>query len=196
MSKDKINDIDHLNENGSSEGKPVEGRRKLVKKLVTGGAIAAAVPVIPKQWAKPVTDSVLLPAHAQTSTTALSLSAEIELDNVDGAGNVITDNPGVFISTTGVTNFPNENIDTIELDAVATISPPQAANITMNVTSTFDFTGGGTNQIVATNPATGIATFANITNAVDDDFSTPETISVTFDAPGLTQQSFTFNITN
>ncbi|GMR05429.1 MAG: hypothetical protein BMS9Abin25_0004 [Gammaproteobacteria bacterium] len=195
MSKDKTNDIDHLNENGSPEGKPVEGRRKLVKKLATGGAIAAAVPVIPKQWAKPVTDSVLLPAHAQTSTApALSLSAVIEIDNVDGAGNVITTGPGVFISSPGVTNFPNEDIDTIELDAIATISPAQAANVTMNVAAPFDFTGGGINQVVATNPVTGQAVFSNITNQNDHDFDLPSTVVVTFDAPGFTQQSFTFNI--
>jgi hypothetical protein len=39
-------------------------RRRLLAKLMVGGAAATALPV---QWSKPVVDTVLLPVHAQTS---------------------------------------------------------------------------------------------------------------------------------
>ncbi len=40
-------------------------RRDLLKKLAIGGVAGAALPA---QWSKPVIDSVMLPAHAQTTT--------------------------------------------------------------------------------------------------------------------------------
>jgi hypothetical protein len=39
-------------------------RRKLLKKLAAGGVVGAALPAV---WSRPVIDSVLLPAHAQTT---------------------------------------------------------------------------------------------------------------------------------
>ncbi len=48
-----------------SESKPTDPRRDLLKKLAIGGVAGAALPA---QWSKPVIDSVMLPAHAQTTT--------------------------------------------------------------------------------------------------------------------------------
>ena len=42
-------------------------RRKLLKKMVIGGATIAAGKSLPSEWTKPVVDSVVLPVHAQTS---------------------------------------------------------------------------------------------------------------------------------
>ncbi len=43
-------------------------RRKVLKKLlVGGGAAVAASQTLPTKWTKPVVDSVILPAHAQTT---------------------------------------------------------------------------------------------------------------------------------
>lgn len=44
---------------------PSTSRRKTLKKLGMGGAIVS----ISKPWQKPVVDSIVLPAHARTSTT-------------------------------------------------------------------------------------------------------------------------------
>ena len=44
-------------------------RRKLLGLMAVGGAGAVAVP---EQWSKPLVRSVLLPAHAQTSTVCLT----------------------------------------------------------------------------------------------------------------------------
>ncbi len=45
-----------------------ESRRKLLKTIVAGGGVVLAGKTIPKSWSRPVVDSVMLPAHAQTST--------------------------------------------------------------------------------------------------------------------------------
>ncbi len=50
-----------------TENKTRLTRRKVItRSLVVGGAAAYFVP---KQWSKPMLDSVILPAHAQTSAT-------------------------------------------------------------------------------------------------------------------------------
>lgn len=47
-------------------------RRKMMKKLVAGSVMTTAALQLPKEWAKPLVDVVLLPAHAQTSEFALT----------------------------------------------------------------------------------------------------------------------------
>lgn len=42
------------------------GRRRLLKTLILGGAVTA---VLPEKWIKPVVDTVIVPAHAQGSTS-------------------------------------------------------------------------------------------------------------------------------
>lgn len=49
---------------GSTLGTAEESRRKLLRKLAAGGVAGAALPAA---WSKPVIDSVILPAHAQTT---------------------------------------------------------------------------------------------------------------------------------
>lgn len=43
-----------------------KSRRKLIQLLATGGVVTSAK-VIPTDWAKPVVETVALPAHAQTT---------------------------------------------------------------------------------------------------------------------------------
>jgi hypothetical protein len=45
------------------------GRRSLFKALAGAGAAAAAAVALPQRWTQPVVDSVLLPAHAQATST-------------------------------------------------------------------------------------------------------------------------------
>lgn len=42
-------------------------RRRLLKSIVAGGGVLATGKLLPENWARPVVQSVLLPAHAQTS---------------------------------------------------------------------------------------------------------------------------------
>lgn len=42
-------------------------RRRLLKSVVAGGGVLATGKLLPENWARPVVQSVVLPAHAQTS---------------------------------------------------------------------------------------------------------------------------------
>ena len=50
-----------------SDKKSSESRRKLLKSIAAGSGAIVAGKSLPENWAKPVVDSVMLPAHAQTS---------------------------------------------------------------------------------------------------------------------------------
>lgn len=50
-----------------SDKKSSESRRKLLKSIAAGSGAIVAGKSLPENWKKPVVDSVLLPAHAQTS---------------------------------------------------------------------------------------------------------------------------------
>lgn len=41
-----------------------ESRRRLIKALAGSGSMIVGAKAIPKEWTKPVVDSVMLPAHA------------------------------------------------------------------------------------------------------------------------------------
>ena len=41
-----------------------KGRRKLLKALLGAGAVVTGSNILPDKWAKPVIDTVILPAHA------------------------------------------------------------------------------------------------------------------------------------
>ena len=45
-------------------------RRKLLKSVAAGGSTLVVAKVLPDQWARPVVESVMLPAHAQTSSSS------------------------------------------------------------------------------------------------------------------------------
>ena len=54
-----------MDENEKTPG----SRRNLLKALAAGGGVAVSVASLPKTWSRPQIDSVLLPAHAQTTDT-------------------------------------------------------------------------------------------------------------------------------
>jgi len=45
-----------------------QGRRQLFKSATTVGGVALSTALLPQSWTRPVINSVLLPAHAQTTT--------------------------------------------------------------------------------------------------------------------------------
>lgn len=47
-------------------------RRKLLKSIIAGGGAAMTAGFVPETWTRPVVESVLLPAHAQTSGPPIS----------------------------------------------------------------------------------------------------------------------------
>ena len=102
-------------ENGSSvEAEDNQNsRRKILKQTLAGGAVISAG-VASSKWSKPVVDSVVLPAHAQTSTPG------------GGTGGGTTASPGGGTTATPTTPTP-------------TTSLPPNSNITSNFTF-FDWT--------------------------------------------------------
>ena len=50
-----------------TDKKSIESRRKLLKSIAAGGGAIVAGKSLPETWTRPVVDSVMLPAHAQTS---------------------------------------------------------------------------------------------------------------------------------
>jgi hypothetical protein len=51
-----------------------KSRRKLLKSIAAGSGAVIAGKSLPESWSKPVVDSVILPAHAQTSQAPLGYS--------------------------------------------------------------------------------------------------------------------------
>jgi hypothetical protein len=50
-----------------SSEKNTSSRRRLLKKLAIGGGVVTTASSLPEKWKKPVIESVITPAHAQTS---------------------------------------------------------------------------------------------------------------------------------
>lgn len=55
------------NKNPESSNTKETARRRILKRLVAGGGIVATGRIMPDDWHKPVVESVILPAHAQTT---------------------------------------------------------------------------------------------------------------------------------
>lgn len=66
------------------------GRRRLLKALAAGGVGAA---LLPKEWTRPIVDSMLLPAHAQGSVGSLT-GTYTNIINGNGVG--AAQSPSVF----------------------------------------------------------------------------------------------------
>jgi len=86
---------------------PADPRRKVLKALVAGSAVTTS-PI----WVKPVVNSVLLPAHAQTSTTPGDAGAGGGADG--GGGDDVTLLPAASASAT-----PDEGVTVVINDAEA-----------------------------------------------------------------------------
>jgi len=63
-----------------------ENRRKLLKSIAAGSGAVIVGKNLPSSWSRPVVDSVMLPAHAQTSGAVYSGSA-IVVASADGGSN-------------------------------------------------------------------------------------------------------------
>jgi len=55
-----------------TDKKSNESRRKLLKSIAAGSGAIVAGKSLPESWSRPVVDSVMLPAHAQTSISVCS----------------------------------------------------------------------------------------------------------------------------
>jgi hypothetical protein len=56
-----------------TDKKSIESRRKLLKSIAAGSGAIVAGKSLPESWSRPVVDSVVLPAHAQTSGCTITM---------------------------------------------------------------------------------------------------------------------------
>ncbi len=129
-------------------------RRKLLKGVAAGGGIAAT---LPRQWTKPVVESVLLPAHAQVSLATLSCqSVGQQMGSNTAPGPAVPVGAGV------------------NLAAQLTVTPPPPAGFTATV-ETFLNNAPQTSQSVAVDPVTGLTPavpiFVNVIGTVEMRFT-------------------------
>ena len=82
-----------------SDKKSSESRRKLLKSIAAGSGAFITGKSIPESWSRPVVDSVMLPAHALTSTGPYAGFA----DNTVGANSVDSDSTFTQLSDALVT---------------------------------------------------------------------------------------------
>lgn len=87
-----------------TDNKSSESRRKLLKKMAIGGATIAAGRSLPSEWSKPVVDSVLLPAHAQTSAPQ---SLSVTCTRTDPTATTLPQDYGQVLITGNVNPIPD-----------------------------------------------------------------------------------------
>lgn len=66
MSDEKKN-IEDSKEDGVEE---IKSRREALRKILISGGVITSASFLPDKWVKPVVDSIVVPAHALTSTFA------------------------------------------------------------------------------------------------------------------------------
>ena len=97
-----------------TDKKSNESRRKLLKSIAAGSGAVIAGKSLPDSWSRPVVDSVMLPAHAQTSAPAICHST-IHVQVTDDKKQKIPSGSSIPSSTTiniGVSITPNPGIVT------------------------------------------------------------------------------------
>jgi hypothetical protein len=69
--------------------KHTKARRELLKATVIGSGAVIAGKSLPESWSRPVVDSVMLPAHAQTSATGVGGAVILSLLVVDADDSIL-----------------------------------------------------------------------------------------------------------
>ena len=94
-----------------TDKKSNESRRQLLKSIAAGSGAVIAGKNLPEKWTKPVVDSVMLPAHAQTSpSTPTGCHVEVHGHFTDDKKQKIPSGASIPASTEihfGVTVTPN-----------------------------------------------------------------------------------------
>ncbi len=88
-----------------STTKDTAGRRRLLRQVIAGGTVAGGAAMLPASWTRPVVESTVLPAHAQTSPTACSGDPQIRIFD-DGSTSTTDDAFNVYIDGSFVLFVP------------------------------------------------------------------------------------------
>jgi hypothetical protein len=142
-----------------------QSRRKLLKSIAAGSGAIVAGKNLPEKWTRPVVDSVMLPAHAQTSESAPSTGPfagsndiSITMKNYDSHFAKVADS---------LVNTAHAAPETRTLSYCITVNDDNTANVTVLYTQTivgepcpyganqFNFTNVPLNTDIAVAPVTG-----------------------------------------
>ena len=130
-------------------------RRNILKSMAIGSGAVASAKAVPEQWTKPVLNSLILPAHGQTSPLC-EFSATSE----------VLQNPDVPVSL-GTFDFPGSETVLIGSDADLTfnveamVTPGITDDFTLSATSD-DVDFGGFPQNAAPDPTNGQLNFTSL----------------------------------
>ena len=67
MATDKKATAGQSNDNHPDEQEHVKTRRDALRKILAGTGVVAGAKALPEKWTKPVVNSIIVPAHAQTT---------------------------------------------------------------------------------------------------------------------------------
>ena len=132
-----------------------KARRKLLKSLTLGSATAFAAKSLPETWTRPVLESAMLPAHAQTTSVPSPGSCEI-------TGPLLIANTGV--TSSGPYSWTVTNTGSIPLTGVG---PPSGIIISgPSTTGPITLTGNNVSIPDPLNPgATGTISVTQVITA-------------------------------
>jgi hypothetical protein len=161
-----------------------QARRRLLKSLALGAGAATTATVVPKEWIKPVVDSVVVPLHAQGSPV-LSMTCEIDVQDEN------------FSEGSHLASFPLSSDNATDIDDIIIEIDPAVAGVSVHLDivpigdSPNDATVEGideADQDAVTNDL-GQATFTNATyETVTDGIASDGTqgFTATFSGDGVT----------
>lgn len=171
-------------EDNKPEQRQSEKRRDVLKKAAAVGGVAVVAKAAPGSWTKPVVDSVLLPAHAQTSAPAA-------LGKITGNWVIGDDAPGGLAGIMGTEVQGSDFLydDSTDFSFQALLDPPAAVMVSADVAINGTNIGGIDAPIAPAMASadSGLANLGSGYSPVNDDWGdTPGTgtVKVTFKAPG------------
>lgn len=140
-----------------SSDKKLEKRRKALKKILAGSGTVVSAAAMQDKWAKPVIESVVLPAHAQTSVASYSVSVVALLERnkfldffvptADAVQATITTGPP---TTTAAPTTKNICINVVGVTAAVQVTVQGSSSLyTGNLTLPF-----GDSALTASSPST------------------------------------------
>jgi len=103
-----------------TDKKSGESRRKLLKSIAVGSGAIVAGKSLPDKWTAPVVDSVLLPAHAQTSPAPTTTAAPPACQTVDDEFTIVSVGSQGSVSAPGV----------LANDSCTQVTDPRTSSIT------------------------------------------------------------------
>ncbi|NOY15491.1 MAG: hypothetical protein GXP23_00910 [Gammaproteobacteria bacterium] len=139
-----------------SSDKKLEKRRKALKKILAGSGTVVSAAAMQDKWAKPVIESVVLPAHAQTSVASYSVSvvALLErnkfLDFFVPTAHAESTSTTAAPTTTGAPTTKNICINVVGVTAAVQVTVQGSSSLyTGNLTLPF-----GDSALTASSPST------------------------------------------